>query len=145
MDKDTRKLNLLKDFTSVAGTSIEQTILSQVGWQKVDELTVLERKAFPIVITTRGNDHAMVRMDVYDFSNYTVTTYNMSNGDDCTHLPPVQRNFSDVEGKQCIRDAHRALVELGGCPPPLDEIMGYIVELKKNVSISPPLKLKSNP
>ena len=142
---DNRKLTLAKPFNA-AGTSLERTISEQIGYVKVDDLTVLERKLIPIMTSDRNPDLAVLRIDVYDFNNYTVTNYSKSIGGTEEPLSHTMRDFSQIEGKNAIRDAHRALVELGGCPPSLDEIMQYVVELQKNVSVSAPLRLtKSGP
>lgn len=142
--KDERKLKLLDEF-NITRTSLDDSIPDQIGYQKVDALTVIERKLIPLLPSAKKSDQGVLRVDVYDFNNFTVTSYSLHVGLEDQRLSERTRDFSDVQGKQSIRDAHRALVELGGSPPPLDEIMGYIMELEKNVSISTPLKLKTKP
>jgi hypothetical protein len=121
----------------------------QWGWQKVDDTTVLERKRIPYYADwTEGEIHT-VQTTVYDFLKYEVTT--TSQRED--HITSKEgepartyvRSFSEIEGKQAIRDAHRALTELGGTPPPLDEIQGIDVALRKDIPVSSPIRLKSQP
>jgi hypothetical protein len=144
MAGDTRKLKLLDAFDAAA-SDMGDDAPNTVGYQKVDDLTVLERKLLPVLTMPGYTDHIVVQADVYDFNNFSVTHYALAYGNDNVFQPPVRENFSAIEGKQCIRDAHRALVELGGAPRPLDEIMDYIMELRSDVSISAPLKLKAGP
>jgi hypothetical protein len=139
---DERKLTLLGEF-NINRTSLDSSIANQLGYQKVDALTVLERKLIPLLPSPTKSDHGIVRTDVYDFNNFTVTSYTLHIVGDEQSLSETSRDFSAVEGKQSIRDAHRALCDLGGTPPSLDEIMGYIIELRKDVTIAPPLRLKS--
>jgi hypothetical protein len=140
---DARELTLLEAF-DIAATDVEEGAMEQVGYEKVDDLTVLERKVIPLITSSKVSDQIMIRVDVYDFNSYTVSSYDVRAGhSDAEALQVRSRNFSEIEGKQCIRDAHRALTELKGSPPPLDEIMNYIMELKNDVSVSTPLKLKT--
>jgi hypothetical protein len=139
---DKRQLKLLDAFDVAASDAPDETG-DQVGYQKVDDTTVLERKIIPLAIASTVSDQILMRTDVYDFNNFTVTSYTVRLGhSDAPFRESPSRNFSDIEGKQCIRDAHRALTELGGSPPPLDEIMDFCVELKKSVAASRPLQLK---
>lgn len=139
-----RELKLVDAFDA-ATSDLGENAPKHVGYQKVDDLTVLERKYVPVFAVEGKTDHIAVQADVYDFNSYTVTHYVLAYGSSDIFQPPVRENFSAVEGKQCIRDAHRALVELGGHPPPLDELMSFIMELQSDVSVSAPLKLKAAP
>lgn len=119
----------------------------QFGWQKVDELTVLERKMIPFFAPSYEPEIYTLQVTVYDFLKFEVTTTTQredkitakDGGDAKTYV----KSFSEVEGKQAIRDAHRALTDLGGTPPSLDEIQGIDVTLKKDMSVTSPIKLKS--
>jgi hypothetical protein len=132
--RDERKLKLVTDFNENS---------DQRGWQKVDELTVIERKIVPMFSVSSENS-VVLKIDIYDFNKYEVTgvVKQMPHHEGMNAAVTV-RSFTEVEGKQSIRDAHRALVALGGTPPPLDEVMGYIVELQKNVPVGGPLRLKT--
>ena len=136
-----RELKLVDAFDAAVSDMGEDAPAS-VGYQKVDALTVLERKLIPILTLPGHTDHIIAQVDVYDFNNYSMTRYALAFGNDNVAQPSRTVNFSDVEGKQCIRDAHRALVALGGSPPPLDEIMDFGVELKKSLTASRQLQLK---
>jgi hypothetical protein len=48
------------------------------------------------------------------------------------------RNFSEIESKDEIRDMHKKLVELGGRPPAIDEVLPAPLNKK-------PAALRSNP
>lgn len=142
-DKDKREQRLLDAF-DLAATDVSESLGDQVGYQKVDDTTVIERKIIPLVIGLKSDDQILVRTDVYDFNNCTLTSYTVRAGhSDAPFRESPSRNFSEIEGKQCIRDAHRALVALDGAPPPLDDIMDFCVELKKSVTASRQLQLKT--
>lgn len=131
--RDDRKLTLVTEFNDKA---------QQQGWQKVDDLTVLERKIVPVFSVT-SETSVLVTIDIYDFNKYEVTSFaKQTPHHEGMNGTVTKRNFSEVEGKQAIRDAHRALLLLEGHPPPLDEVMGYIVELQKSVPVNGPLRLK---
>ncbi|MEZ0261600.1 MAG: hypothetical protein ACAH80_11365 [Alphaproteobacteria bacterium] len=123
----------------------------QYGWQKVDDTTVLERKKIPYYATWFDSDIYALQVTVYDFLKFEVTTMiqreDRIKGNDKESPDPQTyvKSFSEVEGKQAIRDAHRALTELKGNPPPLEEIYGLDMVLKKDVSVSSPIRLKSQP
>ena len=141
-EKKERGLKLLDAF-DIAATDIEKGIMDQVGYEKIDDTTVLERKVIPLVTSSKASDQVVVRVDVYDFNAYTVTSYTVRAGhSDVAPMVTSNRDFSQVEGKQSIRDAHRALVALEGSPPQLDEIMDFGVELKKSLTAATPIKLK---
>ncbi len=144
IDRKPRELKLIEQFDAAA-SDLGGHAPDIVGYQKVDDLTVLERKLIPVFVVPGKTDHIVIQTDVYDFNDYSVTHYALAYGKDDVFQPPVREKFSEVEGKQSIRDAHRALVELGGNPPAIDEIMSYVLELTRDVSVSNPLKLKASP
>jgi hypothetical protein len=137
---DQRPLSLVTTFNS-------REPMKQYGWQKVDDTTVLERKKIPFFATWFEADLYTIQVTVYDFLKFEVTT--MTQRED--HIKSREgdeaksyvKTFSEMEGKQAIRDAHRALTELKGNPPPLDEIYGIDVVLKKDIPVSSPIKLKT--
>lgn len=101
-------------------TEFNQTNSSaQYGYQYVDDTTVLERKKIPInVYSSSTAEPWAVWLSVYDFKSCQVLTYVQ----DAYHTegPPAPlasvKNFTEVEGKDAILDAFRALEELGGHP-----------------------------
>jgi hypothetical protein len=50
-------------------------------------------------------------------------------------------HFSEIEGKQAILDAHRALTLLSGSPPPIGEVLGML-KLGKDVKVLSPVKFR---
>lgn len=91
---------------------------NDVGYQKIDDTTVLERKIF--YFAYGGN--TTVFLAIYDF-NACVATFitarpNYSESGTCSTTLP----FNKI-GQQAIRDAHQALTELKGSPPALKEIL----------------------
>jgi hypothetical protein len=91
------------------------------GYQRLDEEIVFYRRYVPI--TKELNS---ILIQVYDFSAYLMTTildakgYNTSTTASAMQVIP----FRDIGNKQAIKDAHQALVELGGSPPPLEQVLG---------------------
>lgn len=89
---------------------------AEVGYQRVDDMTVLERKNVPL-----SPDSNSFLVYVYDFNTKIMLTIIEQNDEiKSTTVKP----FSEVEGREAIMDAHRALSskKLKGTPPPLDEI-----------------------
>ncbi|MDD9900322.1 MAG: hypothetical protein OXT65_05025 [Alphaproteobacteria bacterium] len=123
MAQQEKPLRLIDEFSSA----------NQFGYQKVDDTTVLERKHIPICRYTDSESTPWaVHISVDDFKSLLVTTYVQNAYDSGNKQPQVHfRNFSEVEGKQAIKDPHRALTELGGTPAPLDEIMDIAAPERK--------------
>lgn len=98
----------------------------QFGFQKLDDTTVLERKKIPVcVYSNTDNAPWGVWIRIYDFQANQVLSY-VQDVYSNRFAPATQvMNFSSVENPAALRDAHRALVELGGNPAPLDDILGY--------------------
>lgn len=92
------------------------------GYQKLDDNLVMYRRYLPV---TKELNSIMIH--VYDFSTYQQTTildakgYN-SGGAAATTMQVT--NFRDLGNKQAIKDAHRALSDLGGSPPCLNDVLG---------------------
>lgn len=137
---DQRPLKLVTAFSSRQPTE-------QYGWQKVDDTTVLERKKIPFFATWYDTELYTIQVTVYDFLKFEVSTSTQRED----HIKNKEgepaktyvKAFSEMEGKQAIRDAHRALTDLKGSPPPLDEIYGIDVILKKDIPVSTPIRLKT--
>lgn len=113
-----RPLKLVREFN-------QENAPRQYGWQKVDDTTVLERKKIPVCVFSNSNETIWgVWIRMYDFNaaqvlNYVQQCYDSSaRTPDSTIIP-----FSQIENPQCIVDAHRALRELGGHPPALEDIL----------------------
>lgn len=91
------------------------------GFQKLDDEIVFYRRYVPV--TKELNS---ILIQVYDFSSYLLTTildakgYNTSTTASAMQVIP----FRDIGNKQAIKDAHQALIELGGSPPALDNVLG---------------------
>lgn len=117
LDQSDRPLKLAKEFN-------EKDHTATVGYEKVDETTVLERKRVPVTLA-KGGDYVAYIVTVFDFKQRLLTHLARDQYQNTT-FPPTYRNFSDVEGKEAILDAHRALVLLGGTPPPIEEILGIL-------------------
>ncbi|MBI1215843.1 MAG: hypothetical protein GC185_08505 [Alphaproteobacteria bacterium] len=118
-DPDKRDLSLVTVFN-------KENCSAQYGYQKMDDLTVLERKKIPVVVYSNTDATPWaVMITVYDFNSFQTMTYVQQVYDSEARTPQVfQKDFSAVEGKQAIADAHRALTLLGGNPPPLDKVLG---------------------
>jgi hypothetical protein len=117
-DPHNRPLKLVTEFN-------RENAHKQYGYQFVDETTVLERKKIPVAVYSNSSDSPWaVMITVYDFNSRQTVTYVQQTFDAEARTPQVfQHPFSAVEGKQAIADAHRALVALGGNPPPLEDVL----------------------
>lgn len=111
----------------------------QSGYEKVDDMRVLERYFHPVLwqqtdprVTTQ-----LVTVTLFDFKSFTATittqpldrSMNLQGGVDSTLVP-----FSAFENKDALREAHRALTELGGTPPPLEQITSLDLSTKSPLS-----------
>ncbi|MEZ0223434.1 MAG: hypothetical protein ACAH83_02690 [Alphaproteobacteria bacterium] len=125
--KAKKQLKLVRRFNDICGSDDTE---KQFGYQKIDDTTVLERKELPVFAYGSTEYHVgAVMISVYDFKSCEVMTYvqqvYFADSDDNYERPQVfLRSFSDIEGKQGIIDAHDALTQLRGSPPPLEEISG---------------------
>lgn len=90
------------------------------GYQRLDDEVVFYRRYVPI---TKELNSILVQM--YDFSSFLLTTildakgYNSATTANAMQVIP----FRDIGNKQAIKDAHRALLELGGTPPALEKVL----------------------
>lgn len=121
---DKKPLKLVRNFSRIAGTEDAE---KQYGYQKIDDTTVLERKQLPVSAYTGTYDiDAAVIIRVYDFKNFEVITYvqqTLFATEESAQPPQVFiKSFGEMEGRQGILDAHAALTQLKGSPPPLDDI-----------------------
>lgn len=116
--KQDRPLQLVHHFN-------KENASGQYGWQMVDDTTVLERKKIPVCVFS-NNDNMIwgVWIRVYDFNAGQVLNYVQQCYDSNARSPEIQTmHFSEVENPQAILDAHRALTELGGHPPALEDVL----------------------
>ncbi len=107
-----KELKLIKDET--AKWRLE-------GYQRLDDEIVFYRRYVPI--TKELNS---ILIQVYDFSAYTMTTILDAKGYNTSTTASAMQvlTFRDIGNKQAIKDAHQALIELGGSPPPLEQVLG---------------------
>ena len=98
---------------------------AQYGWQLVDETTGLERKKIPVCVFSNNDTQLWgVWIRMYDFNAGQVLNYVQQCYDSDARTPEMSvMPFSQIENPQCIIDAHRALTELGGHPPALDDVL----------------------
>jgi hypothetical protein len=90
------------------------------GYQKLDDNIVIYRRYLPV---TKELSSIMIHM--YDFASYQMTVILDSKGYNQGIATAMQViAFRDVGNKQAIRDAHQALTELEGAPPPLNQVLG---------------------
>jgi hypothetical protein len=91
------------------------------GYQKLDEEIVFYRRYIPV--TKELNS---ILIQIYDFSSYLMTTILDAKGYNSSTTASAMQviAFRDIGNKQAIRDAHQALVELGGSPLPLEHVFG---------------------
>lgn len=138
MSEEQRPLKLVKEFSKA-------NCHAQYGWQKMDDTTVLERKKLPILFYSNTDAERWgVIVTVYDFNSFQSITYVQHAYDNEAKTPSVFRtHFSEIENKQCVLDAHRALTELGGSPPPLEDVQGML-RLDKDMKVRGPLRLKGS-
>ena len=91
------------------------------GYQRLDDRMVMYRRYVPVT-----RDLNSILMHVFDFNAFQTTVIVDTKGYDAggaaTSLQLI--HFSAYENKQAIKDAHRALTDLGGNPPPLSVIFG---------------------
>lgn len=97
----------------------------QYGWQMVDDTTVLERKKIPVCVFSNSESEPWaVWIRMYDFNAGQVLNYVQQCYDSNARTPEMSvLSFSQIENPQCIADAHRALRELGGHPPALEDVL----------------------
>lgn len=133
---DGRPLKLVTEFNQANSEK-------QFGWQKMDDVTVLERKKIPVCVFSNSENALWgVMITIYDFSSFQTMTYVQQCFDSGARTPTAFRtHFSEIEGKQAIADAHRALTLLGGSPPPLDEVLGFST-IAKEMKVRQPLRLR---
>ena len=147
-DDNKKPLKLVKIFKDALDGSVN---VQPVGYEKIDDERVLERYRY----TQSYNDGSsfghdpklsfLVETVVYDFKLFratTTTTLMKAKGYEILHTNVQTTPFSQIENKQAIIDAHRALVELKGNPPSLSDILGYSVKTREDIHLEPPLKLK---
>jgi hypothetical protein len=91
------------------------------GYQKLDEGIVLYRRYIPV---TKELNSILIQM--YDFTSYQMTVILDAKGYNSGTMASAMQviPFADVGNKQALRDAHQALVELGGDPPPFEQVIG---------------------
>lgn len=113
-----RPLHLVREFN-------KENANTQYGWQMVDDTTVLERKKIPVcVFSNSDNEPWAVWIRMYDFNAAQVLNYVQQCYDASARTPEMSvMSFSQIENPQCIADAHRALRELGGQPPALEDVL----------------------
>ncbi len=150
MTDDTPKpLQMVKIFKDAAGGGKTQ---NQLGYELIDHERVLERVVYSqdyFSSAEKFNDLATgyVRVTMaYDFKAFevrTVTTLTKQRTSTVVHTDITTKPFSQIENKQAIIDAHRALTELGGTPPPLEDIIRISVKTLRPLEIGPPLQIKA--
>lgn len=142
-----RKLKFVEAFDKAKGRLSQD---DQSGYEKVDDQRVLERYFHPVLwqpleakVTSQ-----LVTVTLYDFKSFTATistqtldkSQTMQSGVTSTIVP-----FSAFENKDAIRDAHRALTELGGSPPPLEQITSLDFTTKSPLSAPRPAQFGRKP
>ena len=127
-----KKLKMVEAFDKAKGA---RTVEQQTGYEKVDDERVLERYFHPLIWQRfeTGVTAQQVTVTLYDFKSFTATVStqtldkNLSlQGEVTHHIIP----FSQFENRQAIRDAHRALEELGGSPPALEDFTVFDMSTK---------------
>ncbi len=133
-----KKPKMVEAFDKAVGM---RTGEQQSGYEKVDEMRVLERYFHPVLwgrfeaaVTTQA-----VTVTLYDFKSFTahVTTmtidksFNLQGAPSTAIIP-----FRDFDNKQAIRDAHQALTQLGGEPPALEQFS--LDDVSTKVSLAAP-------
>lgn len=142
-----KKLKFVQAFDKAAGA---RTSEQQSGYEKVDDNRVLERYFHPILyqrfekqVTTQ-----QVTVTLFDFSSFTATVTTMTLDKNESLQGAVNTTtipFSQFENKQALRDAHRALEELGGTPPPLDDFSGLTMATKGAIAAPDKAQFKQKP
>jgi hypothetical protein len=91
------------------------------GYQRMDDRIVMYRRYIPV---TRELNTIM--MQIFDFNSYQATVVIDTKGYDSKGAATALQvmGFSTFENKQAIKDAHQALCDLGGNPPPLSIVLG---------------------
>lgn len=108
-----------------------------IGYQAIDEHTVVERKKLALGYDESGEvGGAQSIISVYDFGNMRVitTVFNQLHGSKPNTTATDIQNFSEVQGFQAVLDAHEALIELGGHPPPVENFSNMLMKTPANVS-----------
>ncbi|MDE1153494.1 MAG: hypothetical protein PW788_13235 [Micavibrio sp.] len=120
-----------KDFSKAAANGNapqDDAAPSQFGFQMVDDMTVLERKPVPVFAgATPDKDVNAVMIHIYDFKNLELTTYvqQVSSTGESPAPNVFMRPFRDLNSGYGIAQARAALEQLGGNPPPLEQIPGF--------------------
>jgi hypothetical protein len=91
------------------------------GYQRLDDRIVMYRRYVPVT-----RDLNSILMHVFDFNSNQTTVIVDTKGYDARGAATAMQimHFSQYENKQAIKDAHRALTDLGGHPPSLGVILG---------------------
>ncbi len=139
-----KKLKFVEAFDKAVGL---RTAEQQTGYEKVDDSRVLERYFHPILwqrlepqVTTQ-----QVTATLYDFKSFTATVTTMTLDKNFNLQGGISQNvipFSTFENKMALRDAHRALQELGGDPPPIDDFASLTMSTKGAIVAPGPAQFK---
>jgi hypothetical protein len=91
------------------------------GFQRLDNKIVMYRRYVPV--TRELNS---ILMQIYDFNAYQMTIVLDAKGYGSNGAAAAMQvvGFSAVENKQALKDAHQALTDLGGNPPPISVVLG---------------------
>lgn len=108
-----------------------------IGYQAIDEQTVVERKRLALGYGESGEEGGTQSIiSVYDFGKMQVitTVFNQLHGSNPNTTSTTIQNFNEVQGFQAVLDAHEALTELGGYPPPVENFSNILMKTPANVS-----------
>jgi hypothetical protein len=110
----------------------------QTGYEKVDDYRVAERFFHPI-LWQRFEPQVTIQqvtVTLYDFKSFTATISTMAVDKNLSLQGDVKHTvipFSAFDNKAALRDAHRALKELGGNPPELEDLASVLLMPGKNL------------
>lgn len=62
------------------------------------------------------------------------TVFNQLHGSNPNTTSTTIQNFNEVQGSDAILDAHEALTELGGKPPPVENFSHLLLKTAANLS-----------
>ncbi|MDI1227733.1 MAG: hypothetical protein PSY14_08620 [bacterium] len=138
MSAGPKKLKMVEAFDKASGL---RTGEKQSGYEKVDDMRVVERYFHPVLWSPfeSGLTTQAVVATLYDFKSFTahITTMTIDKSYNLQGAPShAIVSFRDFDNKQAIRDAHQALTQLGGEPPALEQFS--LDDVSTKVSLAAP-------
>lgn len=108
--------------------------MSTESFDKDNDYTLVQNTTY---IATNHHNRSIAR--IFNFKSAQVTTvvreWISGTAGNTIHSQLDVRNFSEIDSKDEIRDMHKRLVDLGGKPPAIDDILPQSAAKPKSLSL----------